>query len=351
MKQRPLEQAPRLTRCFDNEQIAVAIENDQLLSVSVKLPVGCNLRCRYCYSQMAIGDMDYQEVTDFISQAASLGAKSLSIIGEGEPMLYVDKKSGKIITDIIAFANDLHMEVIVFTNNIKIDDAMAERLFQLNMTVVCKLNSLEESTQDLLCGVKGAAKKIKHGLAILERAGFTKRIPSRLSVHTVICRQNLRELPDLWKNLRQRNIIPYVQVLVPPANQNREYFKDLEVSPEQTEKLFFKLMEIDRYFGFSWEPDMTYPIAALGCSVVKTGCCINSQAKITICGYLEEVLGDLRQRSLAEIIKSPKIRMIRKHVYKGANPKNPHFYGCRAAAFNVTQDRFAPDPLYWQGGA
>ncbi|MFA5117379.1 MAG: radical SAM protein [Candidatus Omnitrophota bacterium] len=340
-----LHAPPRLSRSFSARQISEAIDKNRLLSLSLKLPVGCNLKCRYCYSQRSRSALGYGRFARIMSQAAEMGLRSLSIIGEGEPFMYRDDRTGKDIYALIRDANSLGLNVVVFTNNTLIDERAAEVLYGLDVTIVCKLNSFDPRIQDSLTGVKGSSGKILRGLRCLEQAGFTKK-PSRLSIHTVICRSNYAEIPQMWGEFRRRNIIPYFQVLVPPRNQNERYFNGLRVSPEKLRDLFIRLRFIDEEFGFSWDPEHTYPIAALGCSVVKTGCCVGSDGKVQMCGYLAETLGDARRRSLSEIMSSAKVRKIRGYIYNGAQGKHSHFYGCRAVAFNTTGDRFADDPFF-----
>jgi MoaA/NifB/PqqE/SkfB family radical SAM enzyme len=346
-KKKKLLDPPRLSRCFSERQISEAIDKNRLLSLSLKLPVGCNLRCRYCYSQRSRRALGYGRFVRIMAQAAEMGLRSLSIIGEGEPFMYRDTRTGKDIYALIRDANSLGLNVVVFTNNTLIDERAAEVLYGLDVTIVCKLNSLNPRIQDRLAGVKGAAGRILQGLRCLEQAGFTKK-PSRLSIHTVICRSNYAEIPAMWGEFRRRNIIPYFQVLVPPRNQNEKYFKGLRVSPEKLRDLFYRLLAIDEKLGFTWDPDRTYPIAALGCSIVKTGCCVGSDGKVLMCGYLAETLGDVRRRCLSDIVSSAKVRRIRSYIYNGAAGEYIHFYGCRAVAFNTTGDRFADDPFFWK---
>jgi MoaA/NifB/PqqE/SkfB family radical SAM enzyme len=339
---------PRLNRYFSAEDTREALENNKLLSLSIKLPVGCNLRCLYCYSERKYGNLSYDELLDILFQAAQMGIRSLSIVGEGEPLLYRDRKSGKDVFDLIRDANRMGLEVILYTNTTLINKKIAEVLYGLNVTVVGKLNSLHKDIQDFLCGVKGSFEKITKGLSHLEKAGFTKG-KSRLSIHTVICKQNYSQIPQLWKEWRKRNIIPYVQVMIHPAKKNVKYFPELKVPPAKVRDLFHKLSIIDRKeFGFVWDPDYTYPIAALGCSVIKTGCCIDSSAKVQMCGCLQDNVGDLRKSSLREIINSARVRKIRLYNYNSGSVSHIYFYGCRTMAFNMTGDRFARDPFFWK---
>ena len=341
-----LSPAPRLSRCFSGSCIQDAIDNDRMLSLSIKLPCACNLKCVYCYSEVKTAGMGFRDFERIFYESAELGCRSVSIIGEGEPLLYKDKESGKDVSDVIRSANNAGLEAVLFTNNVLVDERWAAVLYKLDVCVVCKLNSLDPDIQDFFSGVKGAHKKISDGLSLLEKTGFT-RPRRRLSVHTVICRHNYEELPALWKYLRRRGIIPYFQVFVPPANHNSVYTNDLIVEKNKIRELFYLLAKIDEEFGFTWDPEKTYPIAGLGCSVVKTGCCVNSSGGVQLCGYVEGELGNIRERPLAEIIADEKVRKIRRYEYYGNEGRSRHFYGCRAAAFNTAGDRYAKDCFFF----
>ena len=79
------------------------------------------------------------------------------------------------------------------------------------------MNSREEKIQDQLAGKKGAFGIINRALTSLQAAGY----PSKelfLAISTVICRQNIKELPAMWQWLRQENIEPYFEVITPQAN-------------------------------------------------------------------------------------------------------------------------------------
>lgn len=342
-----LQQPPRLTRCFTDKEIAIAIEEGRILSLSIKLPCGCNLKCKYCYSQCVSDGLPFIKWEEVLKEASLLGLRSVSIIGAGEPLLYRDRATGKNVIDIIRAANSFGISVVLFTNNTCIDDACAQELFACDVTVVGKMNSSRGNVQDLLVGVPHASKKMQHGLRSLIEAGFTQD-KSRLSIHTVVCHDNYYEIKDLWISWREANIIPYVQVFVPPKNNNKIFIDELSVTKEKMRQLFYSLADVDRDFGYAWDPDYTYPIAALGCSVVKTGCCIDIDGSVHMCGYLDEPLGSVERLPLKNILDLVTVQKIRKKKYPQSVSGKPHFYGCRASAYNITGNRFNADPLFWK---
>lgn len=334
-------------RYFREKEIDEAVNDDRILTLSIKLPVGCNLKCKYCYGGGKIGDLKIEDILSAVKSAVALGIKSVSILGEGEPMMYKD--GNRDIFCLVDEINRFNMPAIIFTNNTHIDKAKAKELFKRNTFIVAKLNSLDIDTQKRLSGEKHA-HKIFEGLAILKETGFNKVFPSRLAIHSVIVKDNYDEICAMWGMCRSQNIIPYFQVFVPPrqGSKNKKYINQLYVPKEKIRKLFFKLNAIDKNkFGLRWNPDYTYPIPALGCKVIKSGCAIDSFGNVKFCAYLDENLGNIRREPLKAILSKREVRKIRRFKYYRIK-QNRHFYGCRTMAFNMTQDRYSNDPFFWR---
>lgn len=334
-------------RYFTKQELDTAINNDKILTLSLKLPVRCNLKCKYCYASSKIGDLRVEEIIHIIVSAVSLGIKSVSILGEGEPLMYKD--GNKDIFYLIDEINRLKIPAIIFTNNTLIDKNIAEKLFKKNTVIIAKLNSLDIAKQKQISGDRLAAKIFK-GLEALKNIGFNRVFPSRLAIHSVIVKENFNELCDMWQMCRQENIIPYFQVFVPPIHndKNREYISRLYVSVKKIRKLFCRLRALDKdIYGFKWDSDYTYPIPALGCCAIKSGCAIDGFGNVKLCAYLDENLGNIKKESLRNILMKEYVRKIRRFNYYNIK-QNSHFYGCRALTFNITGDRFLKDPFFWR---
>ena len=337
------EKPPTLRKVSSPDEIEKCLNENRLVSLSLRIPCQCNLQCRYCKGNLQNRGISFGQIKDVIRQAVDLGAENISIVGEGEPLLYKDGKED--IFSLIDYINPLGALATVFTNNTLVTAEIAAKLFKRNTVIVAKQNSLKPDVQDYFSG-KGAWKKISAGLENLKKAGFASTNPSRLAIHTVICNQNIEEIPAMWRMWRKQNIIPYVQAFVPPVKRNSEFRKELYVKPEQAKRLFQKLLEIDqKEFGFTWDVNETYPIAALGCTIVKNSLGISATGNAHICAFVEEPLGNIKEKTLKEILEQPYVKKIRNTNY---NPKgkNKYFFGCRALTFNMTGDRFAEDPFY-----
>jgi radical SAM protein with 4Fe4S-binding SPASM domain len=355
--QRPPELATRSERTLPVDPQA------PLGRISLELSRTCNLRCTYCYSGATSEPrpgLDDDEIRAVIDEAVAAGARLISIVGGGESLLrrslLVDRAS------CIDYANERGCYCCVYTNGTLVDERAARWLHQRDVHVVGKLNSLREPVQDELAGVPGAALRIRRGIDALLAAGFGDAGPRRLALETVICRSNYDELPTLWRWMRQRGIVPEVEIptMHGRAAQNRSelYFDEAEASAKYRE-LFEELLAIDRAeFGYDWTPHP--PFAAGSCRLYYSNCYVNDRGGVQPCAGVDREYGVLRVglrrehgRPLVDIVSSEEFRRFRSihdHVRGacGACELRRECYGCRAAALHRSGDLFAEDPVCWR---
>jgi MoaA/NifB/PqqE/SkfB family radical SAM enzyme len=348
-----LKPAPRLSRVCSYDEIQDLIEKDRISSISLRLPTPCNLKCVYCYSikekfthSLHSGEyLSFYEITSLIQQAVNIGCRHVSIVGDGEPLLYRDYKTGKNIYDLAEIIKSYKLSLTIFSNATVLNDQKARKLAELGVFFVAKQNSANHVVQDMLAGKIGASEKLEKGISCLLKAGFADFNDPRMAIHTIICKQNYPEIPYLWKKWRSLGIIPYVQVWVPHFSDNNlnDFKSNFYISPQEIRSLFETLEKIDETeFGYFWDTNNTYPIAAIGCSVVLSGCGICPNGDVNLCAYTERPLGNIRKMGLRKIMESSEVRRIRKFRYNDNHSTN---YGCRALTINMTGDRFAKDPV------
>lgn len=331
--------------------------------ISLELSRVCNLRCTYCYagaSSERRGGLTDDEVRAIIDEAVACGARAISIVAGGEsllrPSLLRDGESP------IDYANERGCYTYVYTNCTLMEVRGARWLFARDVSVVGKLNSLRAAVQDDLAGVSGASGRIRRGIDALLDAGFGGSAPHRFALETIICRQNYDEMPELWRWMRRRGIVPEVEIptLHGRAADNRHalYFGE-EEAPDKYRALFEELLSIDRAeFGFDWVPHPPFP--ASSCRLYDTNCYVNDRGGVQPCAGVEWEAGVLRVgprkhegKPLEEILAHPQFARIR-HVndfLQGACKDcdlGHTCYGCRAAAWHKTGDIFAEDPVCWR---
>ena len=331
---------------FSKKVIENAVKNNQLLSIEIECSLKCNFRCPYCYvphGDYLEDELSVQEIQNVIIQAKRIGAQKIIILG-GEPTLY------PYLLDIIYFVRSHHLKIELFTNGTGINDDMAHILFQQNVRVVLKMNTFNEKLQNRLAGNDEAFRIIHEAFKALKKAGYPSTKAS-LAVSTVICKQNLQELPEMWTWLRDQNIIPYFEIITPQENAKRN--KWLDVSSMELKKLFFNISEIDRrQYNQDWDPQP--PLIGNKCMRHQFSCLVNSTGDVRPCVGVDLSIGNVRYQTLQDIlIESDVMKNLKdyRNQIKGTCQtceKAEHCYGCRGAAYQLTGDYLASDPTCWE---
>jgi radical SAM protein with 4Fe4S-binding SPASM domain len=331
---------------FSLEEIAEARDRCGLLTMELELSRECNLRCIYCYSEAGAplnNELSSEEIYSVVDQAIDLGARRVIVLGGGEPLVYPG------VMDIMRYLHKRGVGIDLFTNGTLITENMAREFRDLGVHPVIKMNSLNDDVQDLLAGHKGAARDIRQGFKNLVKAGYpAEGLP--MGVQSVICRQNLAELPAMWSWIRERGMTPYFEMITLQGRARKH--PELEVTPGELRAAFEDLSRLDRErFGFDWEPHP--PVAGLRCNRHSYTCTVTVHGDVIPCPGVDIPVGNIRTQPLADILKGSevihKLRNIRKYI-KGACaecPQNDICYGCRGMAYQLTGDYLAADPLCW----
>lgn len=335
----------RLTRVITEEDIRSVREEGKLSSIAMRIPTSCNLKCGYCYGKIESRENSllFEEIKHVLQQGAELGARTVSVVGEGEPLLYPHFR------EFVEYVDSLGMVPTIYSNCTLVDDKIAQFMYKHNVTMIGKQNALTPKKQSEISGCENAGAQVLIGLGILMNTGFATTKPSRFGIHTVVIKDNLRELLDMWRNWRRQNILPQVQALVYPSRRQEpkyfDYYRQNAPSPRAIRVLFEELSKIDRVeFGINWDPLLAYPIAPDSCRVHCGSVGITQEGNVQICNFTEDSLGNIRKNSLREILLLDKVKRIRTVGEELGYPGGR--YGCRAHAFNFTGDRFGRDPFY-----
>ncbi|HUI45019.1 MAG TPA: radical SAM protein [Nitrospirota bacterium] len=331
---------------FSNEEIAEAVQSGKLLSMEIEFNSICNFRCVYCYAAengQRRNELTVEQFQDVITQAKELGARKIIVLG-GEPMLYPP------ILDMLRFIRGLNMDVELFTNGSGITTEMAQTLYDMRVRVVLKMNTFDEKLQDTLSGRKGAYDQIHRAFDNLKRAGY----PSAdrfMGVSTVICRQNIDELPRLWEWLRDQNIAPYFEMITPQGGARDN--SALDINTKEAEEFFHRIAELDRTkYGHHWVPRP--PLVGGICLRHQFSCAVSSDGFVQPCVGVTIPIGNVREKKLADILRDSEVVSDLKSyrsMIKGPCGDCDHVsecYGCRGAAYQLTGDYLASDPLCWR---
>ncbi len=335
-----------ITPEFSQEEIAGVVSRGELLTMEIEFNRNCNFKCVHCYlTQHTNGhkELAKEEFYGVITQAKELGVRNIVILG-GEPMLYPH------LLDMIKFIRSQGLTAEIFTNGANMTEANTRTLYDHEVAVVLKMNTFDKRIQDTISGCCGAYEQIQTAFENLKRAGYLgdKRL---LGVSSVICQHNIKELAALWQWLRDQNITPYFEVITPQgkAKCNRK----LHVESRQLRELFYELADIDRTkYGYKWEPQP--PLVGMKCLRHQYSCVVTAYGDVQPCVGVDIAVGNVREAGLAEIIKnSDVIRELRNFRQNIKGPcrkcdKLGDCYGCRGAAYQLTGDYLASDPMCWR---
>jgi len=331
---------------FSKHKIDHAVAGNRLLSMEIELSLRCNFRCSYCYvphDSYFDNELTLDEIFEVILQAKALGAGKIILLG-GEPSIYPH------IREVIQFLGHHNLEIEMFTNGTGISPGFARELHKGRVRVVLKMNSFDEARQDVLAGKKGAFNIIHTALDNLKGAGYPAK-NAFLALSTIICRQNRDELTRLWTWIRDNNMAPYFEIITPQGQAKNN--PALELNPLELKEVFEEICAVDRKrYGIEWEPQP--PLMGNQCMRHQFSCTVTSIGNVQPCVGITKALGNIRKACLKDILdRSQELRLLKNHrqTIKGycrTCEKNDTCYGCRGAAFQVTGDILASDPLCWR---
>lgn len=335
---------------FSQDEIEEARRLGRLLTMELELSRACNLRCIYCYAESGTAlanELTLGEIISAVDQAVELGARRIIVLGGGEPLAHQE------ILPVLQHIHQRGVAVDLFTNGTLITKKLAREFLSLGVSPVIKMNSMREQVQDQLADKPGAFRKIREGLAHLQQAGYpTPELP--LGVESVICRQNLEELPAMWTWIRKQGMVPYFETITLQGRARKH--PELLVRPDEIRTLFQKLSDLDRkVFGIEWEPHP--PVAGLTCTRHLYTCTITVHGDVLPCPGVDIPVGNIRLERLAHILRQSTVirdlRNIRKTIKGACRDCEFHHacYGCRGMAFQHTGDYLAADPLCWKNPA
>jgi radical SAM protein with 4Fe4S-binding SPASM domain len=331
---------------FSEEEIANAIRGRRLLTLDVETSRVCNLRCVYCYSSAGRkrkNELSIDELRGVVDQAVDLGAKVVTVIGGGEPLLYPQ------LRELVAHIASRGVLQNVFTNGTRVTPEWARFFAGHKVSMVVKFNSLRDEVQDALSGRPGTAARIRRGLQALTDCGYGRDPDLPLGVETIICRQNYDEIETMWRHARDRNWRPYFEVITFQGRAKRE---ELNVTKAELKRIFDRLLAIDeKEYGFTWAAHP--PIAGLSCQRHFYNILVTANGYVQPCTGVDIRVGNVRHESLREILDtSPVIAAARdmkaliKEPCRGC-AHSAECYGCRGFAYHYCGDFLAADPTCW----
>ena len=289
---------------------------ERILYINLEFTNICNLGCTGCfnYYEDIPGEFDpdnihpptdfrgdllsHEKILDVITQAAEFGAKSIDLMGGGEPLAY------KRFFELVEHSRNLGLDVETFTNGTLIKPKVAQKMFDHEVQPYVKLYSLNEGLHDTMVNRRGAWKKVREGLKNLEEAGYGKKGYEGpcAALETIIINKNIDEIPDMWRFARDHKMIPYFERFVGTHYGDEP---DQLPNPERLKQLWEDILKIDREeYGY------TFPLLPLrigySCSSPFTSVYVQCDGMVRPCSGTWVDLGNVREKPLKEIVQESK---------------------------------------------
>jgi len=292
-------------------------DEPKILGIGLSTSLLCNLRCIYCYAgekKPYKDELTLTEQKNIVTQAKNLGAKTVIICGDGEPLM------DKNLLHIVEHANKNEMISVVVTNGIILGDNnlaikihgfnsknVASFLYNHNASLVIKMDSIDQARYDQIVGVIGTYHKFMKAVDNILDAGFTEipnistkegYILTRAAFSAVVMKHTIHELPEMKKfaNDRGAQFICKLPSLVGSALDNLEFM----FQANQYE-------EIWKYLGRYTAKRETLMVDNQRCMAWHYGPVIGIRGDVRECytspGSPDKKIGNIRESSLRDLLK------------------------------------------------
>lgn len=264
----------------------------------------CNARCIACYTKAGKEKPDiltFEEKKSVVSQAKALGAKTVSLSGSGEPLLY------ERLFDLIDHIREMGMQVVIFTNGTVLDEQTAERLIGRGIITYFKLYSLDPAVFDRLMGRTNAYTWVPHvypqngtirqisipsGLKYLLDAQSRAGVKGLARIETLITSVNAATLGEVARFCKELDLILHLEtpVFTGRALENRH---EIALDREGYEALYRELAAIlgEEYFR---------QLRAHSCPVERNPV-VWTNGDIGLCSSRPATIGNIRDATLESL--------------------------------------------------
>ena len=300
---------------FSQQEVIEALADNRPLTLDLAIQSGCRNRCIYCgwHGAARKNLLTLEEILDLITQASNLGVKSIEFLGMGEPTTRKD------ILVILQQVKESGMTPVLFTCGDVVGEdewslkihresgfQFAEKLFALDVTVML---SYQRQYEDDIAGFDGFSAARNLALSRLLEIGFNQVSPTRLGLASVILRENVGELPVIYRCALKRNIYPLFCPLMPVGkSKSRESRFTMGISPQELVDLTARLHKVADECGYHIGKVSDFP-GSHQCFVSSNGFYIDPKGDVYICeGMLDYSLGNVRQESLADLWQRVQIK-------------------------------------------
>lgn len=333
----------------------------KIREIDLNLTNKCNLNCIHCAFSSHSKDpdeLDFERLCEFINEALALGLEDVHLTG-GEPTLY------KKLPELLEYVTKLGVNARLITNGLLLTESKLKKYKGLGLkSIMYSIDGLEEMHNKIRKHPSSFQKAV-------ESIHIAKQLNYNIRVNAVISKNNIHEIMDLIKYMRNLEIDVFSFFLYSPTG--REFKEQLEcvVEPPAWRKLiqdikqFIKTENITKpeivsEKGFLWNDETmdfdSYKGRGGGCfylSDILDYLILLANGDLYPCALLTDKgirYGNIYERSLQDIIDNPENIEIYKGFQQQSDLCNNCFNwnrchaSCKAFSFSYYEDWKKSDP-------
>lgn len=181
----------------------IDFKDREIVFLMLNTPPFCNYKCKKCFtwasSRKIENPLTLEEVFRIIKEGKGLGARNVSILGEGEPLIYKDIKK------VVQYINKMGIIPMLATNARMLTKEMADFLYKEGATVGISLDTLDSAEYNELCGGNADLNEVLKNIEYIRKL-FKKDIVEkngykiyRLVIHMTVTPKNFKKLKQIEK--------------------------------------------------------------------------------------------------------------------------------------------------------
>lgn len=325
----------------------------------------CNLACKHCRALACDhpydNELDTKAAFKLLEQIKQTGNPIIILTG-GEPLLRDD------IFDIAAFGTKLGLKMVMAPNGTLINKENALKIKESGIKRISI--SIDGSTAKIHNSFRGVDKAFENAL---EGIKFAKEARIEFQINTTITKTNLDQIPMILKLAEKLGAVAHHIFLLVPTGRGK-YIADKAIDAKEYErtlnwfydqnkktKLQLKATCAPHYYRILRQRAKTEGIkisfethgldaVTRGCLAGTGFCFISHTGRVQTCGFLDVTCGDVTKQSFKYIWENSevfnKLRDFSNLEGKcGLCEYKRVCGGCRARAFEATDNYLAPEPL------
>lgn len=264
----------------------------------------CNFSCSHCYSRSPSypPELSTEQYRKVVKQLLEINAFTVAL-GGGEVVMRKD--CFEMLTKMGAGGINTHLT----TNGWYLDDAMASELKHVGLgTLYVSLDSSERTAHDDFRRKEGSFDRVGKALETAVRHGLAVRLST---VVTSINRADLGNIVAVAENLGLKGV-EFKRFRAAGNGLSRKSL--YELSADQNERLREDISKLQH--SSSIQVVLVYGVEGgddgSSCPCGSRSICIRPNGDVSPCAYGEQVVGNLMERSLADLwTHSPELKAIR----------------------------------------